>query len=57
VCAKDDLGDCLSAEFDRAMTKLLTAYARDGMLQFGVQTCIEWGHRARLQPISNRRST
>ena len=41
--SEDYLGEKLSVEFDSAMTKLLTPYANGGMLQFSVQTRIEWG--------------
>lgn len=41
--SEDHLGEKLSAEFDSAMTKLLTPYARDGKLHFAAQTRIEWG--------------
>ena len=37
------LGEKASAEFDGAMTAILSTYARDGMLTFEVQTRIEWG--------------
>jgi trans-aconitate methyltransferase len=49
--SEDELGERLSAEFDAAMTKLLLPHARDGMLDFAVQTRIEWG---RLQASSQR---
>ena len=41
--ADDYLGDELSAEFDSAMTRLLTPYVRQEMLHFSVQTRLEWG--------------
>jgi SAM-dependent methyltransferase len=41
--SEDYLGEKVSAEFDSAMTKLLTPYASGGMLQFSVQTRVEWG--------------
>jgi SAM-dependent methyltransferase len=41
--SEDVLGERACAEFDAAMTALLTRYARDGMLTFAVQTRIEWG--------------
>ncbi len=49
--SEDYLGERLSAEFDSAMTKLLTPYANGGMLQFSVQTHLEWG---RLQTRSGK---
>jgi len=41
--SEDHLGAKASAEFDAAMTTILSRYARDGMLTFDVQTRIEWG--------------
>jgi SAM-dependent methyltransferase/N-acetylglutamate synthase-like GNAT family acetyltransferase len=41
--SEDHLGEKLSAEFDAAMTRLLTPHARDGVLHFSVQTRVEWG--------------
>jgi SAM-dependent methyltransferase len=41
--SEDHLGERASAEFDAAMTSILTPYARDGILTFNVQTRIEWG--------------
>ena len=41
--SEDHLGEKASAEFDAAMTAILSRYARDGMLTFDVQTRIEWG--------------
>jgi hypothetical protein len=41
--AEDYFGDKLSAEFDSAMTRLLTPYVRQEMLHFSVQTRLEWG--------------
>jgi SAM-dependent methyltransferase/N-acetylglutamate synthase-like GNAT family acetyltransferase len=41
--SEDHLGEKLAAEFDAAMTKLLTPYARDGKLHFSVRTRVEWG--------------
>jgi len=41
--SEDYLGEKLSVEFDSAMTKLLTPYANGGMVQFSVQTRVEWG--------------
>jgi len=41
--SEDDLGEKASADFDAAMTAILTRYARGGMLTFEVQTRIEWG--------------
>ncbi len=44
--SEDHLGAEASQEFDAGMTKLLSRYAVAGMLEFTVQTRIEWG-RAR----------
>jgi SAM-dependent methyltransferase len=41
--SEDHLGEKASADFDAAMTAILTRHARDGMLTFNVQTRIEWG--------------
>ncbi len=41
--SEDHLGEQGSAEFDTAMTEILSRFARDGMLTFDVQTRIEWG--------------
>jgi SAM-dependent methyltransferase len=41
--SEDDLGEKRSAEFDSAMAKLLTPYASGEILQFSVQTRLEWG--------------
>ena len=41
--SEDHLGEEASAEFDAAMTAILSRYARDGMLTFNVQTRIDWG--------------
>jgi SAM-dependent methyltransferase len=41
--SEDHLGAKASAEFDAAMTAILSRHARDGMLTFNVQTRIEWG--------------
>jgi SAM-dependent methyltransferase len=41
--SEDHLGEKATAEFDAAMTAILSRYTRDGMLTFNVQTRIEWG--------------
>lgn len=41
--SEESLGPTASAEFDAALTSILTPYARDSMLTFEVQTRIEWG--------------
>jgi hypothetical protein len=41
--SEDHLGAEASREFDAGMTKLLSRYAVAGMLEFAVQTRIEWG--------------
>lgn len=41
--SEDHLGAEASREFDAGLTKLLSRYAVDGMLEFNVQTRIEWG--------------
>lgn len=41
--SEDHLGAEASQEFDAGMTKLLSRYAVAGMLDFAVQTRIEWG--------------
>ena len=41
--SEDHLGEKASAEFDAAMTEILSRHARDGILTFNVQTRIEWG--------------
>jgi SAM-dependent methyltransferase len=41
--SENHLGEKASAEFDAAMTAILSRHARDGMLTFNVQTRIEWG--------------
>jgi SAM-dependent methyltransferase len=41
--SEDHLGEQASAEFDAAMTALLSRYAAHDMLTFAVQTRIEWG--------------
>jgi SAM-dependent methyltransferase len=41
--SEEVLGEKASAEFDAAMTALLTPHAREGMLTFAVQTRMEWG--------------
>jgi SAM-dependent methyltransferase len=41
--SEDHLGEKASAEFDAAMTAILSRYARDGMITFDVRTRIEWG--------------
>ena len=45
--SEDVLGEKACAEFDAAMTKLLSRYARDGMITFAVQTRMEWGRVSR----------
>ena len=45
--SEDHLGAEASREFDAGLTKLLSRYAVAGMLEFAVQTRIEWG---RLRP-------
>jgi SAM-dependent methyltransferase len=45
--SEDQLGEKASAEFDAAMTAILSRHARDGMLTFNVQTRIEWGRARR----------
>ena len=49
--SEDHLGEKASAEFDAAMTAILSRHARDGTLTFNVQTRIEWGRvlEARVQ--------
>jgi SAM-dependent methyltransferase len=41
--SEDHLGERASAEFDAAITAILSSHARDGILTFNVQTRIEWG--------------
>jgi len=41
--SEDHLGEKASAEFDAAMTAILSRYARDGLITFDVRTRIEWG--------------
>jgi hypothetical protein len=41
--SEDHLGEKPSAEFDAAMTSILSRHTRDGTLTFNVQTRIEWG--------------
>jgi SAM-dependent methyltransferase len=41
--SEDHLGEKASAEFDAAMTAILSRHARDGMITFDVRTRIEWG--------------
>jgi len=45
--SQEHLGEEASAEFDAAMTSILTRYAPNGMLTFEVQTRIEWGRLAK----------
>ena len=47
--SEDHLGEKASAEFDAAMTAILSRYALDGMLTFEVQTRIEWGRVIKLR--------
>jgi len=48
--SEDHLGEKASAEFDAAMTAILSRHAREGMLTFNVQTRIEWGRVTRSRP-------
>jgi SAM-dependent methyltransferase len=41
--SEDHLGEKASAEFDAAITGMLSRHTRDGLLTFNVQTRIEWG--------------
>jgi hypothetical protein len=41
--SEDHLGAEASREFDAGITKLLSRYVIAGMLEFAVQTRIEWG--------------
>jgi SAM-dependent methyltransferase len=41
--SEDHLGEALTGEFDAAVKKLLSRYAKNGILEFDVRTRIEWG--------------